>query len=226
MSKKISIAIDGPASAGKSTVAKILAKELHYVYCDTGAMYRAITYQALVNDVDVHDEQALVQLLQKTMITFEPHQEGQKVFVNQQEVTQVIRKPQVTNQVSHVSVHKGVREELVRRQQKIAECGGIVMDGRDIGTAVLPNAEVKIFLIASVEERAERRFLENQKNGIDTPLEKLKEEIATRDHIDSTRKISPLVQAKDAILVDTTGLNIPEVVTKIKEIVSKQVKFA
>lgn len=215
------IAIDGPASAGKSTVAKILASDLNYIYCDTGAMYRVLTLQALRHDVDVEDESKLVALLKDTDITFEPDGNQQKVFLNGENVTTDIRQPDVTNAVSAVSAHKGVREELVRRQQVIAEVGGIVMDGRDIGTAVLPDAEVKIFLVASAKERAERRYKENISKGIETPLEVLQKEIEDRDYKDSHREVSPLVQADDAVLLDTTSLSIDEVVGRMKEIIQK-----
>lgn len=221
MDKKFRIAIDGPASAGKSTVAKILASDLNYIYCDTGAMYRVLTLQALRHDVDVEDESKLVALLKDTDITFEPDGNQQKVFLNGENVTTDIRQPDVTNAVSAVSAHKGVREELVRRQQVIAEAGGIVMDGRDIGTAVLPDAEVKIFLVASAKERAERRYKENISKGIETPLEVLQKEIEDRDYKDSHREVSPLVQADDAVLLDTTSLSIDEVVGKMKEIILK-----
>ncbi|WP_192986873.1 (d)CMP kinase [Carnobacterium mobile] len=223
MDKKIMIAIDGPASAGKSTVAKILAKDLGYVYCDTGAMYRALTYQALQFKIDPTDEQALVSLLKKMELSFEPSEKKQKVFVNQVEVTEAIRQPDVTNLVSVVAAHSEVRKELVKRQKKIADQGKIVMDGRDIGTAVLPHAEVKIFLVASVDERADRRYKENLSNGVNTPLDTLKQEIAERDYKDSHRTVSPLKQAEDAILVDTTGLGIEQVVQKIKDIIAEKV---
>ncbi|WP_313466995.1 (d)CMP kinase [Carnobacterium sp.] len=223
MDKKIMIAIDGPASAGKSTVAKILAKDLGYVYCDTGAMYRALTYQALQFKIDPTDEQALVSLLKKMELSFEPSEKKQKVFVNHVEVTEAIRQPDVTNLVSVVAAHSEVRKELVKRQKKIADQGKIVMDGRDIGTAVLPHAEVKIFLVASVDERADRRYKENLSNGVNTPLDTLKQEIAERDYKDSHRTVSPLRQAEDAILVDTTGLGIEQVVQKIKDIIAEKV---
>lgn len=223
MDKKIMIAIDGPASAGKSTVAKILAKDLGYVYCDTGAMYRALTYQALQFKIDPTDEQALVSLLKKMELSFEPSEKKQKVFVNHIEVTEAIRQPDVTNLVSVVAAHSEVRKELVKRQKKIADQGKIVMDGRDIGTAVLPHAEVKIFLVASVDERADRRYKENLSNGVNTPLDTLKQEIAKRDYKDSHRTVSPLKQAEDAILVDTTGLGIEQVVQKIKDIIAEKV---
>ncbi|MGX5377509.1 (d)CMP kinase [Ligilactobacillus sp. LYQ135] len=220
---KIQVAIDGPASAGKSTVAKIVAKKLKYIYCDTGAMYRAVTYAAIKNDIKLDDDQALKNLLNEIEIKFVPAEPEQRVFVNDEEVTRAIRTPEITNSVSLVSAQPSVRAELTFRQQEIAQAGGIVMDGRDIGTTVLPNAQVKIFLVASVHERAIRRFKENQEKGIDTPLTVLEKEIEERDYKDSHREISPLTQAKDAILVDTTSLNIDEVVNKILEIINEKV---
>ncbi|KRM52272.1 (d)CMP kinase [Ligilactobacillus araffinosus] len=220
--KKIQVAIDGPASAGKSTVAKIVAKKLHFIYCDTGAMYRSVTFAALKNHVKLDDDQALKELLKTIQIRFVPAEPEQRVFVNDEEVTQAIRTPEITNNVSLVSAQPSVRAELTKRQQEIAEAGGIVMDGRDIGTTVLPNAEVKIFLVASVHERAVRRFKENQIKGIDTPLDVLEKEIEERDYKDSHREISPLIQAKDAVLVDTTSLTIDQVVDKILEIIDQK----
>lgn len=220
--KKIQVAIDGPASAGKSTVAKIVARKLHFIYCDTGAMYRAVTFAALKNHVKLDDDQALKALLKTIEIRFVPAEPEQRVFVNDEEVTQAIRTPEITNNVSLVSAQPSVRTELTKRQQTIAEAGGIVMDGRDIGTTVLPHAEVKIFLVASVHERAVRRFKENQTKGIQTPLDVLEKEIEERDYKDSHREISPLMQAQDAVLVDTTSLNIDQVVNKILAIISQK----
>ena len=217
MKKTVQIAIDGPASAGKSTVAKILAKKNGFIYCDTGAMYRAITLAALENNVDMDSEEALTSLLKRLTIDFSQEEDGQHVFLNEKDVTNEIRTNDVTNSVSKVSAYKSIREEMVRRQQVIAESNSIVMDGRDIGTVVLPKADLKIFLVASVIERAERRYKENIAKGIETDFDVLKQEIADRDHYDSNRKNSPLVQAEDAILVDTTGLNIEEVVESIEK---------
>lgn len=219
--KKINIAIDGPASSGKSTVAKILAKEYGYIYTDTGAMYRSVTYLAIQHQVDFEDEQQLVALIKRYPITFKQTETGQLIFVDGQDVTEAIRQPEVTNNVSVVSAHEKVRHELVRQQQKIAENGGVVMDGRDIGTVVLPKAEVKIFLVASVIERAERRFKENQSKGIATDFDTLKKEIEQRDYLDSNREVSPLKQAEDAVRIDTTGLSIEEVVAAIKAVVER-----
>ncbi|RRG07168.1 MAG: (d)CMP kinase [Lactobacillus sp.] len=224
MTVALQIAIDGPASAGKSTVAKLVAKQLHYTYCDTGAMYRALTLAAMQKQIDLHDEPAVLAVLAEITISFKPGKPEQQVFVNEQEVTQAIRQPDVTNNVSTVAALGGVRQQLVQHQQKIAAAGGIVMDGRDIGTAVLPNAAVKIFLVASVAERAQRRYAENIRKGIDTPLAVLQQEIEVRDKKDSTRAVSPLTQAKDAVLVDTTALSIEQVVAKIIAITNEKQK--
>lgn len=221
MVKALQVAIDGPASAGKSTVAKRVAHDFGYIYCDTGAMYRAITWKAMQSGVALDDDAALEALLAKTAIAFRAGEPEQRVYVDDVEVTQAIRQPDVTNNVSTVAAQATVREALTKRQREIAAAGGIVMDGRDIGSSVLPNAEVKIFLVASVEERAERRFKDNAEKGIHTPIDVLKEEIAVRDKKDSTRKISPLTQAADAIKVDTTSLSIDEVVARIDEIIKK-----
>jgi len=224
--KSIQIAIDGPASSGKSTVAKIIAKQLGYTYLDTGAMYRSATFLALKNGIEVSNQEKIVELLESNPIRFGRNENGEQlVFLGECDVTLPIRDNQVTNNVSAVAALPLVREKLVHLQQEIAQAGGIVMDGRDIGTVVLPQAELKIFLIASVEERALRRFKENTERGIETDLETLKEEIAARDFKDSNRAISPLKAADDAIIFDTTGVSIEGVVKfiseKAKEILDK-----
>ena len=215
--KTIQIAIDGPASSGKSTVAKIIAKDFGYTYLDTGAMYRAATYIALNNQVSPEESSRLLELLEQYPISFGRAETGEQlVFVGDVDVTNPIRENEVTNAVSAFAAIPAIRKKLVALQQEIAQQGGIVMDGRDIGTVVLPKAELKIFLVASVDERAERRYKENLSKGIETDLETLKEEIAARDYKDSHRETSPLKQADDAIYLDTTGLSILEVVEKIK----------
>ncbi len=224
MSTKIQIAIDGPASAGKSTVAKLIAAKLHYIYCDTGAMYRAVTLAALKQGVALDDDTNLKKMLQHFELKFVPASPQQLVYVNGKDATDEIRSSAVTNQVSLVSAQPSVRAEMTRRQQTIAAAGAIVMDGRDIGTTVLPDAEVKIFLVASAHERAVRRYKENVQKGESTSLEKLEEEIKARDYKDSHRQISPLVQADDAVLVDTTSLSIEQVVDKILKIVKQREK--
>ncbi|TYR82571.1 (d)CMP kinase [Priestia megaterium] len=223
MKKRISIAIDGPAAAGKSTVAKVIAENLSYIYVDTGAMYRALTYQAQKHGVDLQNEDALLQLLNRTTIELKPSESGQIVLLDGQDVTDAIRSSEVTNSVSVVAKHRTVREEMVARQQFLARDGGVVMDGRDIGTHVLPHAEVKIFLLASVDERAKRRHEENISKGFPSDLEQLKEEIARRDKLDSEREVAPLRKAEDAVEIDTTSLSIEGVVQKILSITSERV---
>ena len=221
--KTIQIAIDGPASSGKSTVAKIIAKDFGYTYLDTGAMYRAATYIALRNQISPDEPSQLLELLEQYPISFGRAETGEQlVFVGDVDVTNPIRENEVTNAVSAFAAIPAVREKLVALQQEIAQQGGIVMDGRDIGTVVLPNAELKIFLVASVKERALRRFRENQEKGIELSLEKLEEEIAHRDFLDSTRKESPLKKADDAIEIDTTSLSIQEVVSKITNLIQEK----
>ena len=216
--KQIQIAIDGPASSGKSTVAKIIAKDFDYTYLDTGAMYRAATYLALKNDLSAEKWSEIVALLDTYPVSFGRDKNGEQlVFVGDVDVTHPIRENEVTNNVSWVSAIPEVREKLVDLQREIAAQGGIVMDGRDIGTVVLPHAELKIFLVASVDERAERRYKENLEKGIPTNLETLKKEIAERDYKDSHRAVSPLKPAADAIHFDTTGVGIAKVVAFIEE---------
>lgn len=215
----LKIAIDGPASSGKSTVAKLLAEEFNLVYVDTGAMYRALTYAAIKEGIPVDQEEKLIELLDRIEITFKRVQDFQLVYLNGADVTKLIRENDVTNKVSMVSSFEKVRKELVAQQRAIAKDTGVAMDGRDIGTVVLPKADVKIFLVASVEERAIRRHLENKEKGIGSDLEKLKKEINTRDEFDSNREASPLKQADNAIRLDTTSLSIEEVVKECKKII-------
>jgi cytidylate kinase len=222
MSKKISIAIDGPAAAGKSTVAKIIAKKLGYIYIDTGAMYRALTFKAIQNGVDVNNEEELFKLLSQITIKLIPSDDKQLVFIDQNDVSELIRTPEVTRNVSYVAKHGLVREKMVSLQREYAVNGGVVMDGRDIGSHVLKDAEVKIFMIASVEERAIRRHNENIQKGFESDLEELKKEIATRDKIDSEREVTPLKKADDAIPLDTTSKSIEEVVEAILSIVHEK----
>lgn len=220
--KGLQVAIDGPASAGKSTVAKQVAKRFGYIYCDTGAMYRSVTLAALNQGIDVHDQAAVAALAQRIKIGFEPGEPEQRVFVDGKEVTAAIRSNEVNANVSAVAAIPAVREEMVAQQRQIAAAGGIVMDGRDIGTTVLPNAQVKIFLVASAHERARRRFEENQRKGIaTTTLAELQAAIERRDKLDSERSVSPLTQAQDAIRLDSTHLSIAQVVDKISAIIKK-----
>ncbi|UII54655.1 (d)CMP kinase [Cytobacillus spongiae] len=223
MDKKISIAIDGPAAAGKSTVAKIVAENLQYIYIDTGAMYRALTYKLLSQNKDIENESEIMDMLAGTEIRLSPSDEGQLVHLDGNDVTTEIRTAEVTNTVSVVAKHKLVREEMVRRQQSFAVHGGVVMDGRDIGTHVIPHAEVKVFLLASVEERAQRRHAENLSKGFPSDIEKLKEEIALRDKLDSEREVAPLKKAEDAVEIDTTSLSIHQVVDEIMALAQERI---
>ena len=212
--KKLVVAIDGPAGAGKSTVAQMAAKELGFTYIDTGAMYRAVAWKSLQQGKTVTD--ALINDVVKDIDIVLNYKEGKtKVFVDGTAVTAAIRTPEVTGIVSQVAALGPVRERLTDLQRKMATQGSVIMDGRDIATNVLPNADIKIFLTASIEERADRRYKEMKAKGYDVDLKKLQEEIAARDKADSEREISPLVQAEDAELLDTSDMSIEEVVKAI-----------
>ncbi|MBD8006383.1 (d)CMP kinase [Bacillus norwichensis] len=224
MTKKISIAIDGPAAAGKSTVAKIVAEKLSYIYIDTGAMYRAVTYKALVEGTDLHDSESLSHLLKGTTIELVQESGLQTVFLDGEDVTKEIRNSNVTNNVSTVAAHGAIREEMVYRQRELGKRGGVVMDGRDIGTKVLPDSELKVFLLASVDIRAERRHKENIEKGYPSDLAQLKEEIMLRDKIDTEREVSPLVKAEDAVEIDTSTLSIEEVVARIIALAKERIE--
>ncbi|MCE5602919.1 (d)CMP kinase [Staphylococcus pseudintermedius] len=216
--KAINIALDGPAAAGKSTIAKRVAAQLSMIYVDTGAMYRAITYYYLNNKERFTDFTSLISEID-LRLGYDA-EKGQRVFLNDNDVTDFLRENDVTQNVSYVSSIKEVRQFLVQVQQKLAADKGIVMDGRDIGTTVLPDAEVKVYMIASVEERAERRYKDNQERGIESSIEQLKKDIAERDAYDMNREISPLKKAEDAIEIDTTGLSIKQVTDKILSLVN------
>lgn len=220
MNKFVQIAIDGPAAAGKSTIAKIIAQTLGYVYVDTGAMYRAITWATLNNGTRLHDENAIMMLLTKTDIVLTSAADG-KVLVNGIDVSMQIREADVTSAVSQIATYETVREELKKRQIMLANSANVVMDGRDIGTNILPNADFKFFMIADARIRAERRYRENLERGIKSDLDFLEKEIKKRDEMDANRKYSPLKQAKDAILINTNTLSINEVVDKMVGFVLK-----
>jgi cytidylate kinase len=221
--KKMNIAIDGPAAAGKSTVAKKVAEALHYTYIDTGAMYRAVTYLALKNNANLDDEREILALLKQSPITLSYTDDAQHIFLGDVDVTDAIRTDEVSNNVSFVAAHKGVRSEMVKIQREMIKQAGVVMDGRDIGTHVIPDAEVKIFMIASVDERAQRRYKENVAKGYEADLEAIKADIRQRDKIDQEREVSPLVKATDAIELDTTSQSIDEVTQKILAIIKEKV---
>jgi cytidylate kinase len=214
---KITIAIDGPAASGKSTTAKLVAHKLGYLHIDTGAMYRALTLKALDEKIDLSDKKEIVHLAQTSTIRLEVKDSTTKVFLDGTEVTKRIRTQQVNRSVSTVSSYKGVRDVMVQAQQQMAASGGVVLEGRDIGTVVLPKAELKIFMIASVEERARRRKKDLALVGIEADQDDLVKEIDARDQKDSTREASPLRKAPDAIELDTSTLAIEEQVDFILE---------
>lgn len=220
MSKKISIAIDGPAAAGKSTIAKLIAKKLNYTYIDTGAMYRCVAYFTFINNVDFEDEKSVCALLKDIHIEMKP--DG-KIYLNNEDVSSLIRQNEVSLGASKVSRYGEVREFLVNQQREMAKNGGVILDGRDIGTVVLKDAELKIYQIASIECRALRRHKENLERGIASDLEKISEEIAMRDHADMTRAISPLKKADDAIEIDTSDMTLDEVVAAVMKLVEERI---
>ena len=218
--KKVVIAIDGPAAAGKSTVSKAVAKKLGYTYIDTGAMYRAFTEYCLRKGVDCQDEKACCALIPEVEITLYP--DG-KVMCSGKDVTREIREPHVSGNVSYIASYKDIRLAMVDLQRKTAEKVSVVMDGRDIGTYVLPNADVKIFQIASVEERAKRRFLENQEKGIPCTYEDIVADVEKRDRIDSSRAFAPLKPAEDSIQLDTSKMSIEGSVQAVLDIIKEKV---
>ena len=213
--RKLTIAIDGPAGAGKSTVAQIVAGELNYTYIDTGAMYRALTWQAICEDFSGQAVNQIIQIAQSCSLNLAYQCGKTYVVVNGVDVTEEIRLPEVSRMVSAVALIPEVRAQMLVKQRAMAGMGGVVMDGRDIGTHVLPGADIKIFLTASIEERARRRWLELRQKGFDIDQLQMQQEIAARDKIDSEREVAPLRQAKDAILLDTTELSISETVDAI-----------
>ena len=212
------IAIDGPAGAGKSTIAKQLAKELSFIYVDTGAMYRSMALYFMRNGIAKEDEAAISDACKTVEVSIAYENGEQQVLLNGENVSKEIRKEEGGKMASATSVYKEVRTKLVELQQKLAADKDVIMDGRDIGTCVLPNAQVKIYLTASVETRAERRYQELQEKGAACDLEVIKKDIADRDYQDMHREISPLKQAEDAILVDSSDMGIEEVVETIKNI--------
>lgn len=214
----MNIAIDGPAGAGKSTVAQLVAKKLGLTYIDTGAMYRALTWLALEHRVSPEDESALLALLDAHPIAIKQREDGQRVMVGNRDATDEIRRPEVTRHVSTTAKHAKVRERMTRLQRQLAERESVVMDGRDIGTRVLVDAGLKIFLTASIDERAKRRYQEWLEKGYEPDLEALKREIAERDKRDEEREHSPLKRAEDAILIDTSNMSIDQTVHQIVEL--------
>lgn len=212
--KALQIAIDGPAGAGKSTVAKLVAKQLNLFYVDTGAMYRAIAYKVLKNQIALGDEQKVSQIAETAEVVLDHSDEG-TVWCDGVNVTRLIRSPEVSRAVSTVASYAGVRKRLVELQRREAELGGVVMDGRDIGTHVLPEATLKFFLTATFQERANRRWKELRSVGKKVLFEEVAQDMQKRDRLDSEREISPLVPAKEAIILDTTDLSAEEIAAKI-----------
>ncbi len=211
--KGIIIAIDGPAGAGKSTTAKLLAKKLNYKYIDTGAMYRAVTLFALRNHVKPDETDKLIDLVKG--MNFEFKNNGSVLFVNSENVSEEIRKPEISDRVSEYSKVAEVRELLVQKQREIGKEGGIVMEGRDITTAVFPDAELKIFLTADLDIRAYRRLMELTNKGHEIDLDDVRNNLSTRDEIDSNREVNPLMIPEDSVIIDTTRMTIDEQVDAI-----------
>ena len=218
--RKVVVSIDGPAAAGKSTIAKEVAKRLNFTYIDTGAMYRAVTLFCIENNIDCEDEGKVNTVLDKINIELKP---DHTVLLNNKDVSFDIRSRIVNANVSYIASYKEVRLFLVEQQRKMAESTSVVMDGRDIGSYVLPNADVKIFQIASVETRAERRYKENIAKGIEGSLESIKKELEKRDYIDSHRDFAPLTKASDAYELDTSNMTIEEVVEKVLSLIKEKV---
>jgi len=217
MSKNIIIAIDGPAASGKSTAAKRLANALGYLYLDTGAMYRAITYSVLKKNI-FDDLEKIFDLVRNIELELKFEDGVTRVFVDGEEVTDFIRTPEVSGKVSEISRIPEVRKEMVKLQRRIAEQGNLVAEGRDITTVVFPNADVKIFMTASLDERARRRYKEHQERGEDVTFEAVKANLEKRDKIDSTRPVSPLRKAEDAVELDTTNMTVEEELEKMKNL--------
>lgn len=221
--KKIAIAIDGPAGAGKSSISKVVANELGYLYIDTGAMYRGVTWAVLDSHVNVNNQKDVESLLPSLDLTLEPTANACKVFVKGQDVTDLIRQQQINENVSTIASYKGVREYLVERQQAMAAVGGVILDGRDIGSVVLPKAELKIYLTASVDARAKRRWLEVQGTSNEQSLEDIKKNVESRDEMDKNRDESPLVCVEDATVVDSSNMTFDETVEHILHLVQERI---
>lgn len=214
MSKKLIIAIDGPAGSGKSTSAKLVAKKLNYLYIDTGAMYRAVTLFALRKKI-IGQTEKIIELAKSLDIVLKFIEGETQIIVNEEDVSKEIRSFEVNSNVSDISAIEGVRKILVKKQQEMGKDGGVVMEGRDIATVVFPDADLKIFLTAGIDERAKRRALEFSEKGTDIPLDKVKENLKNRDFIDSNRSASPLIKSPDSIEVDTSNITIEQQVDLI-----------
>lgn len=220
--KKCIVAIDGPAGAGKSTIAKLVAKKLDFIYIDTGAMYRAIALQALTLGI-IDDQVAIEEMSSKIKITFQVDNDSNLVFIDGKNVTEEIRTPEVSNKASYVSGFAGVRSAMLVQQRELGNTGNVIMDGRDVGTCIFPNADVKVFLTASSIERARRRYIELVAKGQTIDLAELQKEIDSRDKADSERAIAPLKKADDAVEIDSTKLSIQQTVDMIVDLVKGKV---
>lgn len=222
--KKIIVAIDGPSGSGKSTVAKRLAGRLGYMYIDTGAMYRAVALQAKRDNIDINDSAALIRLCESVKLEFVPDNGGLRTILNGEDVSEAIRTPEMSMAASDISARKEVRQALLSLQRRMGENGGVVLEGRDVGTVIFPNAEAKFFLDASLEERGKRRYKELAAKGMDVTLEQTVEDVRKRDINDSSREIAPLKMADDAVLVDSTNIGVEEVVEKMIEVIKARSK--
>lgn len=218
------IAIDGPAGSGKSTLAKQLAKRLGYLYIDTGAMYRALTWKAITKRIQLSDEKRLKKMAGETDLDLKVENDKARVTVDGRDVSEEIRTPLISNNVSTVAKQKGVRECMVQLQRRVGDKGGVVLEGRDIGTVVFPDAEVKFYIEADLEERARRRQQDMKEDGIDLSLEKIKQDLRHRDEVDQTRKVSPLKPAIDAHIINSTTLSIEEKTEMAFKIVQEALK--
>jgi len=223
------IAIDGPAAVGKSTLAKLIARELGFLYIDTGAIYRATTWKVLKNSININHEDMISDLLSDTCITIERVNSNNlkdynHIFVDGKDVTEEIRDPKIDQNVSQIARLPKIRKQLINLQRRLAEKGNIVMEGRDIGSVILPNADIKLYFTASEEERIKRRYKELIDKRYNVNYEEVKEQIVQRDEIDSKRKYAPLIKAKDAILIDSTEKSIEEVKDEILKIIRKHSK--
>lgn len=217
--KHIVIAIDGPAGAGKSTAAKLLAKKINFVYIDTGAMYRAVAYKFNKLQINLDDEKSVEEVLKSTKVEYK---QG-KLYLDNKELNDEIRTPEINQLVSPVSALKIVREYLTESQRKIGELENSILDGRDVGTAIFPNAEIKIFLVANPKKRAIRRYEENLQKGLEANLEEIEANMILRDKMDSEREVAPLIKASDAIEVDNSDLTPEEVVERIYRIYQEKI---
>ncbi|MDY7032747.1 MAG: (d)CMP kinase [Thermodesulfobacteriota bacterium] len=221
MKRKLIIAIDGPSGSGKSTVSRILAKKLDYTYLDTGAMYRAVALSAAEKNVDIDDEKSLRKLCSEIDISVDTKNGSFLISLDGKDVTEAIRSPNISLLASSISAKKIIRDTMLRLQRKIGERGGIVMEGRDIGTVVFPNADIKFYLYASAEERGKRRYTELKAKGEKVTLKHITSEIVKRDRNDSSREYAPLKPAKDAIHIDSTNNTVEEVVERLSEIIKR-----